>query len=277
MHRSKTRSPTRSTPVVLLAAAVALGLTAVAPSPSNAGRAGGFEAAAAGSPTARVLPDRIDVSGKVRQMITISSAGWRSRTGQLKAWHRDASGRWELKRGPVPVVIGYAGWVKAENRRQSTGTTPAGKFRLPFAFGRLADPGTSMEYRRVDANDWWPYEPRDPATYNVYQYHKAATSRWRSDYSERLTDYVGQYAYALVVGFNLPGGIHYSAQRRQLVADRRADTSRGGGIFLHVRGDGYTAGCVAMSREQMRWLLRWVRPGAHPLVAMGPRDYLLRL
>jgi len=74
-----------------------------------------------------------------------------------------------------------------------------------------------MLYRHFDRNDWWPYEPRDPAT------------------------------------------------------------SRGGGIFLHVRGQGNTAGCIAMSRDQLRWLLRWARPGAHPWIAMGPRDYLVRL
>ncbi|MBA3232413.1 MAG: L,D-transpeptidase family protein [Propionibacteriales bacterium] len=62
-----------------------------------------------------------------------------------------------------------------------------------------------------------------------------------------------------------------------MVAADRAEVSRGGGIFLHVRGAGYTAGCVAMSRDQMRWLLRWVRPGAHRRLAMGPYDYITRL
>lgn len=268
----------RHTATVLLAAVVALCSTALAPPTSSGGMTAGLDrvAATAFAPPG-VLPDRIDLSDKVRQLITVSAVGWGSRTAQLKAWQRDAQGRWVLRRGPVPVVIGYNGWVKAAQRRQSTGTTPAGKFRLPFAFGRLADPGTPMEYRRFDDNDWWPYEPRDAATYNVYQYHRAPTSRWRAGYSEHLADYAGQYAYALVVGFNMPHGIRYSPSRRQLVASQRADVSRGGGIFLHVRGEGNTAGCVAMLRDQMRWLLRWVRPGAHPRIAMGPHGYLTRL
>ena len=257
--------------------ATTLCLTALPPPLSSGGSVAGLGPVATSTRSPPLLPDRIDLSGKVRQLITVSAVGWGSRTAQLKAWQRAASGRWELRRGPVPVVIGYNGWVKAAERRQSTGTTPAGKFRLPFAFGRLADPGTPIEYRRFDANDWWPYEPRDPATYNVYQYHKASATRWRADYSEHLADYAAQYAYALVVGFNMPSGIRYSAARRQLVASRPADTSRGGGIFLHVRGDGFTAGCVAMSRDQMRWLLRWVRPGAHPRIAMGPHGYITRL
>ncbi len=188
------------TSAVVLAAAGTLSLTALAQSSPPAGAAGGTAQAAGAVRRPPVLPDRIDVSVKVRQMITVSAAGWGSRTARLKAWQRDTSGQWVLKRGPVAVVVGFNGWVKGAQRRQSTGTTPAGKFRLPFAFGRLSDPGTPVEYRRFDANDWWPYEPRDPATYNVYQHHKAATSQWRRDYSEHLADYPGQYAYALAVG-----------------------------------------------------------------------------
>jgi L,D-peptidoglycan transpeptidase YkuD (ErfK/YbiS/YcfS/YnhG family) len=177
--------------------------------------------------------------------------------------------------GPVPVVLGAAGWVAAADRAQSSGTTPAGVFRLPFAFGRLADPGTAVHYRRFDANDWWPYEPRDPATYNIYQPRKAPASHWRTDYAEHLTDYQAQYAYAVVVGFNLPSGVHYSARRGQRVATDVADTSLGGGIFLHVAGNGPTAGCVAMPRVQVRWLLRWLNPQRSPRVAMGPHDFLV--
>jgi L,D-peptidoglycan transpeptidase YkuD (ErfK/YbiS/YcfS/YnhG family) len=222
------------------------------------------------------LADAISVRPGVRQLVTISSPSWSATTGRLRAWRRPAGGSWVRVHGPVPVVLGYAGWVVAADRLQSTGTTPAGVFRLPFGLGRLADPGTRLRYRQYDTNDWWPYEPRDPATYNVYQRHRATTSHWRADYSEHLADYPTQYAYAVVVGFNLPSGIHYSTVRKQRVATSPADTSRGGGIFLHAAGAGLTAGCVAMSRLQVRWVLRWLDPRRHPRVAMGPHGYLLR-
>ncbi len=272
-HRWSARRRTTSLVAVgALSIAAALAPQASATPPAAAPAVSGLRAR-----QAPVLAARVDTPAQVKQLITVSASRWSSTTATLKAWQRGADGDWVLVRGPVPVVLGYNGWVRASQRRQSTGTTPAGKFRLPSAFGRLPDPGTRMLFRHFDRNDWWPYEPRDPATYNVYQYHKAATSHWRPDNAERLWDYYDQYAYGIVVGFNLPSGIHYSAQRKQRVADHRADTSRGGGIFLHVRGQGNTAGCVAMSRNQMRWLLRWVRPGAHPRIAMGPRDYLVRL
>ncbi len=248
---------------------------------ASVGQAAGFAqaapAAAGFAPTSagRTLPEAIDPPARVRQLITVSSPDWSSTSGTLRAWRRPAAGEWVQVRGPVKIVLGYNGWVRAAARQQSTGTTPAGVFRLPYAFGRFSDPGAQVLYRQFDGNDWWPYEPRDPATYNVYQFHKAASTRWRADYSEHLTDYPSQYAYAIVVGFNLPSGVHYSATRKQRVATEPADTSRGGGIFLHVADDGLTAGCVAMPRADVRWLIRWLDPERNPRVAMGPHNYLL--
>ena len=223
------------------------------------------------------LAGRVGAPKHVKQLLTVTSRGWGSTTGTLKAWQRGRDGRWHLAHGPVGVRVGYNGWVPGSKRRQSTGTTPAGRYRLPYAFGRLADPGAHLSYRRFDRTDWWPYEPRDPSTYNVWQWHKARTTHWRSDKSEHLWDFAHQYSYAVVIGFNLPRGIHYSQRKHQWVADHRADTRRGGGIFLHVNGSGSTAGCISMTRPQMRWLVRWLRPGAHPQIVQGPYRYVTGL
>ena len=265
-------------PSVLLVGLVDAGTVEAAPGARtlparSAELAGGASAAHARG----TLAGQIGAPKRVKQMVTVTSRSWSSTTATLKAWRRDANGRWRSVHGPVAVRLGYHGWVKAAQRRQSTGTTPAGRFRMPYAFGRLANPGAHLNYRHFDRNDWWPYEPRDPATYNVWQWHKARTTRWRADKSEHLWDYYNQYAYGVVVGFNLPSGIRYSHRKRQWVADHRADTRRGGGIFLHVNGTGSTAGCVSMTRVQMRWLVRWLRPAGHPQLVMGPYSYVVTL
>ena len=36
---------------------------------------------------------------------------------------------------------------------------------------------------------------------------------------------------------------------------------RGYGIFLHVKGSGATAGCVGITRSQMRTVLAYLQPG----------------
>ena len=229
----------------------------------------GTPATAAGRP----LPSYFSTASSVRQMVTVTSRGWGSTRGTLVAWRKRSDG-WHKVHGPVTVRLGYNGWARAHNRRQNTGTTPAGRFRMPYAFGNRVDPGGRLRYRHVDSNDVWPYEPRDPATYNIYQPRQAATSHWRSDFKERLASYRYQYAYAVVLGFNLPSGVHWSATRHQYVARHTADTARGGGIFLHVQRTRYTAGCVAGPLSDIRWVVRWLNPRLDPRIVMGPKAWL---
>ena len=224
---------------------------------------------------ARPLPTYLSLDGDVRQLVTVTSDRWSSTGARMSVWRKRA-GSWHRVRGPVRVRLGWNGWAPAGKRRQNTGTTPAGSFAMRYAFGNRADPGTRMRYRHVDGNDVWPYEPRDPATYNIYQPFQARTSRWRSDYRERLASYGYEYAYAVVLGFNLPGGVHWSKQRKQYVARRPADTRRGGGIFLHVQRSRYTAGCVAGPLRDIRWIVRRLDPQLRPRIVMGPTRWVKR-
>ena len=178
-----------------------------------------------------------------------------------------------------PVWLGQRGLVRAGQRRQSTLTTPAGTFGLGAAFGTAADPGTALPYEPVDPADWWPYDSWDPATYNVWQQHRTAAARWRTTWAEDLSSFGRQYRHAVVVDFNLPGGVHWSGAQR--VASQPADTRRGGGIFLHVQArevaERPTAGCVAMPAARLVALLRWLDPASHPVVVIGPRSAISRM
>lgn len=221
------------------------------------------------SASASSLVSDLHLAREVKQLVTVTSRSWSSTTAAMRVWQRTTDG-WRRVRGPVRVSVGWNGFVRAGQRRQGTGTTPAGRFAIRYAFGNRADPGTRMRYREVDRNDMWPYEPRDEATYNIYQPHRARTSRWRADYVERLADYGYEYAYSLVLGFNLPRGVHWSERRRQYVAREPADTRRGGGIFLHVRRRRSTAGCVSAPIDEVRRLVRRLDPAQRPRLVMGP-------
>ena len=104
----------------------------------------------------------------------------------------------------------------------------------------------------------------------------SSTSHWRNDFKERLASYGYEYAYAVVLGFNMPTGVHWSSKRRQYVARQPADTRRGGGIFLHVQRSTYTAGCVAAPLDDVRWIVRRLDPAASPRIVMGPTDWVKR-
>lgn len=221
------------------------------------------------------LASKISVPASVKQMVTVTSGRWSDTSATIRVWRRRGDS-WHLVRGPVRASLGWNGFVRARERRQSTGTTPAGRFTMRSVFGTRADPGSHLPYRRVDGNDFWPYEPRDAATYNIFQPSKAATTRWRSDYVERLASYPYEYAYSIVLGFNLPRGVRWSEKRRQYVARETADTDRGGGIFLHVKEKRYTAGCVSAPIKHVRWLVRWLDPELKPRIVMGPRAWVVR-
>ena len=218
-------------------------------------------------------PRRISSVGSSHQLIVVTSQSWRTSHGSLQAW-QDKAGSWTRVLGPVPARLGWNGWAIGTRRRQNTGTTPAGVYGLSSAFGLLEPPGVRLPYHLVQRGNWWPYDPRDASTYNVMQWNRHPHATWRTTWAEHLITYRPEYRYAVVVDFNLPSGIHRVASGER-VATQPANTRRGGGIFVHVNGSGATAGCVSVAAQQMRWLVRWLNPTATPLIAMGPRAWLL--
>lgn len=233
-------------------------------------------AASGAEPVPAYHPSRLTSLGDARQVVVVTARSWSSSTAVLRAWDRTGSGQWQLRTGPVAAWVGRNGFVPADQRWQGSGTSPAGTFAVVSAFGNGADPGTALPYRVADGSDWWAYDPRDPSTYNVLQPRRVPASRWQTSWAEDLSGYGGQYRFVAVLDFNLPGGVHRTADG-QRVADRRADTRRGGGIFLHVNGPGATSGCVSVPRDAMRRVLRWLDPAARPVLVMGPRSALSRL
>ncbi|MBZ9638354.1 L,D-transpeptidase family protein, partial [Streptomyces sp. PSKA30] len=53
-------------------------------------------------------------------------------------------------------------------------------------------------------------------------------------------------------------------------------SGKGGGIWLHVDHGGPTHGCVSLSQQHMRELLRTLDPDQHPVIVMGDATSLKR-
>jgi L,D-peptidoglycan transpeptidase YkuD (ErfK/YbiS/YcfS/YnhG family) len=196
----------------------------------------------------------VRVRAGTRQVVTVNrTAGFHAR---VTLWaHRH--GEWVKRRQAADGRIGYGGLVAATKRRQGTGTTPLGTFRLPSAFGthpRQAD--WDLGYRRIHRGDYW-VQDNASRYYNRYRNKSQGGFRWRlpasdENSSERLRDYPRQYEYSLVTGFNHDQVRH-----------------RGAGIFLHVNGDGATAGCVSAPRWFILALMRRLDADRVPVVAIG--------
>lgn len=216
-------------------------------------------------------PRRLTHLGAARQVVVVTSGSWSTSYATVRAYELTGGGTWRSVFPAMSARIGARGFAPAAVRRQNTSTTPAGTFTLGRSFGYWGNPGTRMPYYRFDADDWWPYDPRDPATYNVLQYSRPARVAWRTRWAERLMSFAPrQYGYAAVIDYNVPSGAIYSPAAGQHVVSIPADTRAGGGIFLHVRGPGATTGCVALDFTAMQRVLRWLDPAKTPMIVMGP-------
>ena len=177
------------------------------------------------------------------QWIVVSAPAAESPTGTLTGYANVAS-QWQVVLGPVPADLGELG-VGAP--ADDVFRTPLGTFPLGWAFGRRPNPGTKVPYLRVTDEDWWD-EDVDSPTYNTHV-HAAEID---SDDAENLYDSGPIYDYAVVIDHNprrIPG--------------------RSAGIFLHVTDGSPTWGCVAIGRDQMRSVLRWLDPAAAPRITIG--------
>jgi len=267
-----------------LIAVVAVAMTSPAYAPASASKAPTQSSAAISSTApSSTAPSSTAGAAPIRgvrnatQLIVVTSTSWKSTWATLRTYEK-RNGRWVAALPAMPARIGSSGFVIGSTRRQATGTTPAGTYALGSAFGGLASPGGSVPYTRITPSSWWPYDPRDPATYNVFQTRKDPQTRWRTSRSEHLIKLAPtQYQHAVVIGFNMPAGTRYDPARGQRVGTTPVNTARGGGIFLHVAAPRPTAGCVAVSLANMRSVLRWLKPSARPLIAMGPQSYVATL
>lgn len=212
--------------------------------------------AATAAPSTRVGGVAVRLRAGTRQVVTVHrTSGWHAR---VALWRR-VDGQWVRGDRTQDGRIGYGGLVAARHRQQGTGTTPRGTFTLTEAFGNDPAPaGTHFPYRDVRRGDYW-VQDKASDFYNTLRNKSSGGFRWGlpsndDNSSERLRDYPKQYAWSVVVDFNRPPD---------------AVRHRGSGIFLHVNGDGATAGCVSVPRGFQRRVLSWLRPARVPVIAIG--------
>ena len=174
-----------------------------------------------------------------RQVVVVEGDGATKSTATIRYFERRAS--W-VEVASWSGRVGRSGWA----RRHVEGDlrTPIGVFTLTDAGGRLANPGTRLTYERSAA-----YRPPSPAP--------------------GFGDNVAQaFDYVIAINYNRVAG------RSPLDFTRPMGTSRGGGIWLHVKHDGPTHGCVTLPKSGMKLLLERLDPKKKPVVVMGPRQSL---
>lgn len=205
--------------------------------------------AGASTPDVAQLPVHIS-TGSATQVITVAVSDARTTHGIVQAWSKTATGGWTRAGAPATAYLGRNGLSTHITEGQPY--TPIGSFPLTQAFGRLAAPtGTRLPYRHTTPADWWISQPGP--LYNTLQHCVSACGFTRGAPNAHLYYVTPQYFYAIVIDYN----------RNPVVQ------GAGSGYFLHVTTGRPTNGCVATSATELQYLLRWLRPAAHPRILIG--------
>ena len=237
----------------------------------------GSLAGCSGSPRATsAASGQLSPLGNSRQAVLVVSRDWDATGAILQCYDRGGIGQsWEPVGGCVTVNIGRTGlaWGRGLHtgsplpgpiKREGDGKAPAGVFELPQVFGYAPEdqvPGVKLPYIAL-ASDIVGVDDVKSKYYNqIVNAGLVPLKDWNSAETMRRAD--GLYEWGVLVNHNtsptLPGA--------------------GSCIFLHVwRGsDSPTAGCTAMSRQEMIRLVTWLDPRAKPLLVQLPHKVSLHL
>lgn len=140
----------------------------------------------------------------------------------------------------VRGVLGKSGVVSPEEKREGDKKTPAGVYSFNKSFGIKEDPGSVMEYHRVQKGDVW-VDDSSSSQYNRMVNAGETVKDWNS--AENLITMGPWYNYCLSLSYN-----------------EEQTPGKGSAIFLHCmkEGDWGTSGCVGIPEENMKLLLQSV-------------------
>lgn len=144
-----------------------------------------------------------------------------------------------------PCVLGKNGI--STRKTEGDMTTPAGRFELLYTLHnktRIPFVATQLPLHATNRQDGWCDEPTDP------NYNRQVRLPYRASHEKLVRD-DHLYDLILVMDYN------YTVRCK----------ARGSAVFFHLtdRAD-HTAGCVAVDRQVMLWLLSKITPGTHMII-----------
>ena len=156
------------------------------------------------------------------------------------------NGRLKIANRSFSCQLGRSGQTAA--KREGDGATPMGHWPVVTVYyraDRIARPSTKLPVKIIRRQNGWCDDPLD-RNYNrpvTLPYPASAESLWRDD-----------HAYDLVVVLD------YNFTKRRM--------NRGSAIFMHLTHDDLrpTAGCLAFREQDMRMILKQLKPGEPILI-----------
>ncbi|CAA6816595.1 MAG: Unknown protein [uncultured Sulfurovum sp.] len=216
------------------------------------------------------LSANIIIPQETSQLIVVTTDNWSTPEGILERYEKNAT-QWQKIGEPIQIVLGRngLGWGKGLHttptnapyiKKEGDGKAPAGLFSLGNGFG----------YSSTDFSMHFPYATYQTTDHCVDDSH----SQWynqiidatitNKDYKSfehmKLTNKL--YKYGITVNHN-PEKI----------------AQAGSCIFIHIKnkkGTG-TAGCTAMTENEIISILKWLEEAKKPLLLQLPKEEMAKI
>ncbi|MGI8494859.1 MAG: L,D-transpeptidase family protein [Pyrinomonadaceae bacterium] len=203
---------------------------------------------------------------KSLQAVVVTTKDWNVVQGTARLFERpNTKAQWKAVGKSFPVVVGKKGlaWsddarMKAEtepHKVEGDGKSPAGIFDLTSAFGSSEKPAfVKLSYTQLE--EWTEcVDDTKSAFYNrIVDRMKVGNFDW--DSSEKMLAVGDQYDLGVFVAHNSNPPVK----------------GKGSCIFLHIwKSDSIgTAGCTAMTKENIEKVLSWLKSDNNPVLIQLP-------
>ncbi|MBP9741798.1 MAG: L,D-transpeptidase family protein [Burkholderiales bacterium] len=163
----------------------------------------------------------------------------------VAALQKNSTGKWQQILPTIKANCGSQGIAAPNQKKEGDNKTPSGLYKLGPAYGThpLA---LKMDYRYITNQDKFIDDP-DSSDYNTWVEGDTTAQTY-----EIMNQENGAYDLGVVINYNMnpivPG--------------------RGSAIFMHIwQGPNIgTQGCIAMDRQDMLHILKWLNKNANPYI-----------
>ena len=210
-----------------------------------------------GNPSQNATPDASPIEAEVSdepdqesaaQIIVAYSRSRAAIKGVLFGIER-VEGSWVTAFDTVPCSFGKQGFAPPGEKVEGDGKTPTGIFPLGFAFGYQDNLSARMDFLELTDRHYWISAADSPLYNQLVDDYPAGV------YAEKMRRKDHLYKYGIVIEYNMPNAVK----------------GKGSAIFIHVerKPGAPTAGCIAISEEDIKRLIRWIDPERSPSIIMG--------
>jgi L,D-peptidoglycan transpeptidase YkuD (ErfK/YbiS/YcfS/YnhG family) len=189
--------------------------------------------------------------GKEQAVVVSREKGAGVHRVKVDLFEKGTSG-WGPVNGRIDGVAGPHGLAPRGEKREGDGRTPSGVFSIKRGFGYFPLE-TKLPYIVLTPDLIWVDDPRSPEYNRLVSLDRVHPASYET--MRRKDDL---YKYGVVIEYNTDPVV----------------SGLGSAIFLHIwrDSDSPTAGCVAVSEENMLRILRWLDPAKAPVAVLGAEE-----